>query len=75
MNFLQKISESAGRFLESNEDEVIVFLAVFLFIFLGGFGDRDADAENQRIDSGTIVFLIAFVTVLLLGSNREENSI
>lgn len=75
MDLLRKIGDSALRLLESNNDEVIVFLAIFLFIFLGKSAERDSPEEYARMDSGTIIFLVAFVVVLLLfGSSREEDN-
>ncbi len=72
MNFLQKIAERAGRLLESNNDEVLVFLAIFLFFLLGKAKDREDTDEYERVDSGTLVFLIVFAVVLLLGNSRDE---
>jgi len=75
MNSLQKIAGSLQRLLESNNEEVIVFLVIFLFVYLGRPGERDADepGEPDNSDTGAIVFLITFFLVLFFGGIFDDN--
>lgn len=75
MNSLQKVAGSFQRLLDSNSEEVIVFLVIFLFVYLGRPGERDAGEPGDSEDTGTgaIIFLIAFFLVLFFGGIFDDD--
>ncbi|MDP4114402.1 MAG: hypothetical protein Q8924_20070 [Bacillota bacterium] len=75
MDSLQKIAGSLQRLLDSNNEEVIVFLVIFLFVYLVKPGERDANdaGESENHDTGSIVFLIAFFLVLFFGGVFDDD--
>lgn len=63
MNFL-------GNLFQGDNDEILFFILVFLFLFNGNLFGKGCEGEGEGIfDSGTILFFI--ILFLLLFFNQE----
>lgn len=59
-----------GNFLDGDNDEILFFILVFLFLFNGNILGKDHDGLGG-LDNNPILFFIILFLLLFLGGNKE----
>jgi preprotein translocase subunit SecG len=73
MHLLGELSRTVERLFTGNNDEIIFFAIVFLFmLFNNSREDRAIDIDNNRSNTSVIFIIIAFLFMFMATERSDE---